>query len=123
MAMEKDQSGWLPEPPPPRPARREAAIEAALRKFDGAEDAAPSASDGPHRSWASTHRPQTAMLLSAMLLVVVGIPAALIGLRNAPAPHALQPRPPVVVVHGTAAFRAFATCASSEGTDRAIAAL
>lgn len=99
MAMEKDQSAWLPEPPPPRPARREAAIEAALRKFDGAEETAPSSRKGPLRAWTSTHRPQVAVLASAMLLVMVGIPAALIGLRNAPAPHASQSRPPVVVVH------------------------
>jgi hypothetical protein len=82
MAVEKDQRGWLPDPPPPRPARRDAAIEAALRKFDGVEDAAPSAREGPRRSWASTHRPQLALAVSAMLLVVIGVPAALIGIRN-----------------------------------------
>ena len=38
MAVEQDQSSWLPGPPPPRPLAREAAIEAALRKFDGAEE-------------------------------------------------------------------------------------
>jgi len=85
MAVEKDQSAWLPQPPPPRPARRDAAIETALRKFDGVEDAAaPEARREPRRSWASTHRPQFAMLVSVMLLVVVGIPAALIGIRNQP---------------------------------------
>jgi hypothetical protein len=84
--MEKDQSAWLPEPPPPRPARRDAAIEAALRKFDGGEDAAPSVREAPRRSWASAHRPQLALALSAMLLVVIGVPAALIGIRNESAP-------------------------------------
>lgn len=92
MAVEKDQSEWLPEPPPPRPARRDAAIETALRRFDGVEDAAPAARQEPRRSWASTHRPQVAVLVSAMLLVVVGIPAALIGIRNAPQPTANAPR-------------------------------
>ena len=92
MAVEKDQSAWLPEPPPPRPARRGAAIEAALRKFDGVEDAAPVAGREPRRSWASTHRPQVAVLVSAMLLIVVGIPAALIGIRNeAPKPETASP--------------------------------
>jgi hypothetical protein len=86
MTAEKDQSAWLPEPPPPRPARRDAAIETALRKFDGVEEAALPVREGPRRSWASTHRPQFAVLVSAMLLVIVGVPAALIGLRNAPAP-------------------------------------
>ena len=40
MAVEQDPSGWLPEPPPPRPAQRDAAIDAALRRFDGLPDAA-----------------------------------------------------------------------------------
>jgi hypothetical protein len=94
--MEKDQSAWLPEPPPPRPARRDAAIEAALRKFDGGEDAAPSVREAPRRSWASTHRPQLALALSAMLLVVIGVPAALIGIRNESAPPVTPERAVVV---------------------------
>ncbi|HET8750795.1 MAG TPA: hypothetical protein VFM42_08650, partial [Sphingomicrobium sp.] len=92
MAVEKDD--WLPEPPPPRPARRDAAIEAALRKFDGVEDAAPAARERPRRSWASTHRPQLAVLVSAMLVVVVGIPAALIGISNQQS-TSVQAPPPV----------------------------
>ncbi len=91
MAVEKDD--WLPEPPPPRPARRDAAIEVALRKFEGAEDSAPAARERPRRSWASTHRPQLAVLVSAMLVVVVGIPAALIGISNQPS-TSVQPPPP-----------------------------
>jgi hypothetical protein len=90
MAVEKDN--WLPEPPPPRPARRDAAIEAALRKFDGAEDAALPARDGPRRSWASAHRPQLALALSAMVLVVIGVPAALIGIRNESSPPVMPER-------------------------------
>ena len=88
--MEKDQSAWLPQPPPPRPARRDAAIDAALRRFDGLEEAAPD-SGRPRRSWASSHRPQLAIAFSAMLLVVIGIPAALIGIRNQPAPPEKAP--------------------------------
>jgi hypothetical protein len=80
--MDKDQPAWLPEPPPPRPARRDAAIEAALRRFDGEDSATADPERGP--SWASTHRPQLAMLVSAMLLVVIGVPAVLIGLRGPP---------------------------------------
>ena len=92
MAVEKDQSAWLPEPPPPRPARRDAAIAAALRKFDGSEHSAPAAWPEPRRSWASTHRPQVAVMVSAALLVVVGVPAALIGIRNeAPKPESAAP--------------------------------
>jgi len=96
MTAEKDQSAWLPEPPPPRPARRDAAIETALCRFDGVEDAALPVREEPRRSWASTHRPKFAVLVSAMLLVILGIPAALIGLRNAPAPRTSQMSVPKV---------------------------
>ena len=92
MAVEKDQSAWLPEPPPPRPARRDAAISAALRKFDGLDEPTGSSPQKARISWVSTHRPQAAMLVSAMLLVVIGIPAALVSLRNPPATHESEPR-------------------------------
>lgn len=78
--MAVEEQDWLPKPPPPRPARRDAAIEAAVRKFDGVEELAPV--DRPRRGWVSTHRPQFAAMVTAMLLVVVGIPAALVGLRD-----------------------------------------
>jgi hypothetical protein len=87
MPVEQDQSTWLPEPPPPHPARRAAAIAAALRKFDGVEEADSTAREQRKTSWASRHRPQMAVLVSAMLLVVIGIPVALIGLRTWPSTH------------------------------------
>src|SRR4051794_34976082 len=90
MAGEEDQSSWLPKPPPPRPARRDAAIEAALRKYDGDEEAPASVPQrAPSRGW--MHRPQAAMMVTATLLVVVGIPAALIGIRDAPQTSERQP--------------------------------
>src|SRR4051794_4989180 len=101
MAVEKDQSAWLPEPPAPRPARRESAIEAALLKFDGAD--AP-ALEVPRRSWVSTHRSQLAVVASALLLVVVGIPAALIGLRNTPARDSSRSPTSHLVVHESQRF-------------------
>ena len=83
MAVDQDDFG-LPSPPPPRPARRDAAIEAALRQFDGVEEAA---AEQPRRTWARAHRTQLSVAFSALLLVVIGIPAALIGIRQpAPAP-------------------------------------
>src|SRR5258708_30919771 len=91
MAVEKDQSAWLPEPPPPRPARRDAAMDAALRRFDGIDEPAPATRE--RRSWTRTHRPQMAVMISALLLMIVGIPAALIGLRNAPSPPERNPAP------------------------------
>src|SRR3982751_1610552 len=88
MAVEDDQSTWLPKPPPPRGVRRDAAIDAALRKFDGVEEAAsrPAAQQRPG-SW--MRRPQLAVAMSAAFLLIVGVPAALIGLRDDP--HGSQP--------------------------------
>ncbi len=80
MAVEKDQSDWLPEPPPPRPNRRDSAIELALLKFDGVEGSSRAEKRAQRRSWVASHRPAVAVLVSAMLLVVIGIPAALIGI-------------------------------------------
>jgi hypothetical protein len=93
MVVEKDQSAWLPEPPIPHPARRDAAIAAALHKFDGTDESAAPSPKRAKMSWASTHRPQMAMLVSVMLLVAIGIPAALISLRNPPAtPESTPPQ-------------------------------
>jgi len=103
MAAEQDQSSWLPEPPPPRPARRDAAIHAALRKFDGLEVPAPAVDQAPRRSWASAHRPQLAALVSVMLIVVVGIPVALIGLRNNQPPTPESAPPPLARYEAPAA--------------------
>jgi hypothetical protein len=41
MAIDSEDSVSLPVPPLPRPAARRAAIDMALRKFDGIEDAPP----------------------------------------------------------------------------------
>src|SRR5207342_2797230 len=98
MAVETDETAWLPEAPPPRPARREVAIDTALRKFEGIEDAAPATPQEP--SWARTHRTQLSVFASAFLLVVIGIPAALIGLRNQPTPP--QGPSSALIVHDSA---------------------
>lgn len=81
MSVEDDEFG-LPRPPLPRPVRREVAIEAALRRFDGADSRGSPVGERPRQSWGSAHRPQLAIAVSAALLLVVGIPAALIGLRD-----------------------------------------
>src|SRR6476619_1401009 len=91
MAVDKDQTAWLPEPPPPRPARRDAAIDAALRKFEGVDEGALPAGQRPRPSWTRAHRTQLSMALSAFLLVLIGIPAAWIGVGQ----------PPVLVAHET----------------------
>ena len=62
----------LPPQPPPAPAKREAAIGAAMRRFDGG---GVEASAVPPRRPLRT-RPQLAGLVAASLVVVVALPAA-----------------------------------------------
>src|SRR6185295_4493556 len=98
----EDNSALLPSPPPPRPAARDAAIAAAMRSFDGVEDE-PVARRAPARSpW--TRKPQFGLLVTASLVAVIGLPAALIALRNsdlnpprevaAPSPRTVPVREP-----------------------------
>ena len=77
-----DTSSILPEAPPPKPARRDAAIEAALRRFDGAEDAATAVSrpEAKRRAWARS--PQFGLLVTASLIAAIGLPAAYISIRD-----------------------------------------
>jgi len=98
----------VPSPPPPRPARRDAAIDAAMRRFDGVEEPPSPAPDRPRPPW--FRRPQYALAMTACLVAVIGLPAALIGLREqgspptsvstAPSasPRSAQPGAPAAVV-------------------------
>ena len=89
MAVEQDQSSWVPGPPPPRPPARDAAIEAALRKFDGVEEHE-TVRSGPSR--AIRQRPKLAFAISALLLLLVFVPATMIGLRHeVSAPESARP--------------------------------
>jgi hypothetical protein len=84
----------LPKAPPPRPAARQAAIDAALRKFDGIEEATPVRSGRERRGlfgWASTHRGPASVLATAAIVAVVGLPIALATLRDSPRPTPQQP--------------------------------
>lgn len=82
--MPIDDPSLLPEPPPPRPARRDAAIEAALRRFDGVEgsSARPVLPARQRSRVAFGNRPQYGALVTASLIVAIGLPAALIAIRN-----------------------------------------
>ena len=81
----------VPDPPPPRPARRDAAIDAAMRRFDGAEDPPRTASDKPRRSWAG--RPQLAWAMTAGLVAIIGLPTAFLVMRDGNSPI-FQASPP-----------------------------
>ena len=81
MAFDNDKTSLVPEPPPPRPARRDAAIETALRRFDGVEERQPAP---PSTSWASKHRAQFGVLVTASLIAAIGLPLALMTIRDRP---------------------------------------
>jgi tetratricopeptide (TPR) repeat protein len=81
MASDDDIARLLPEPPPPRPARREASIAEALRRFDGVEEPPPIAAPRPSR-WRGLGRPQIGVLVSAALIALIGAPAAWISLHD-----------------------------------------
>ena len=74
MTGDEDIAGSLPAPPPPAPARREAAIEAALRRFDRIEGF-PATSDRPRRGWHAS-RPQLGALAGLALALLAGAPLA-----------------------------------------------
>ncbi|HEU0100452.1 MAG TPA: tetratricopeptide repeat protein [Allosphingosinicella sp.] len=65
-----DIAAALPGPPFPAPARRRAAIEEALRRFDGGA-AAPAAAPRRPAPWA---RPYAGALAGAFLVAVIGLP-------------------------------------------------
>jgi tetratricopeptide (TPR) repeat protein len=94
MAIHDDIAASLPDPPPPAPARRAAAIEQALRRFDGAaQHAAPAPSDRPQsKPWLSpSGRRYAGALASIALVALIGAPLAWQTLRESPAPERDEP--------------------------------
>ncbi len=80
---EDDLARLLPDPPPPRPGRRDAAIAAAMRRFDGEADPVapvvpPRPAPPPARSW---WRPSTQVGALATV-VLVGLISLSVALRN-----------------------------------------
>jgi hypothetical protein len=83
MAVDGNET-LLPTPPPPRPAARQAAVEAALRKFDGSEEVSESkVRKRPSPGWWSgMNRRPAGALVTAALIAMIGIPTAMIALRD-----------------------------------------
>lgn len=77
MAGDRDLSSLLPDAPPPRPARRAAAIETALRRFDGIPDP-PAAAAVPTLArpgwWQRFGGPQTGAVVAILLAAIVALP-------------------------------------------------
>jgi hypothetical protein len=91
--MPPGDSPLVPAPPPPRPARRNAAIDAALRRFDGVDEAPASTPAKVRPSWIG--RPQLAWAMTACLVAVVGLPTAFIVMRDGNSPmFQASPAPP-----------------------------
>jgi tetratricopeptide (TPR) repeat protein len=96
MDGDDDIAASLPRPPLPAPARREAAIEEALRRFDGGGErprgpaaARRAARPAPWR--AVLDRPWAGALAAACLVALIGLPMAWISLGDRLTPHARAP--------------------------------
>ena len=89
MGQEGDDIFSLPAPPPPRPAARREAIQTALRKFDGIEDApAERAARERPISWSTVYRRPAGAFATVALIAIISIPAIQIALRDRPAAEA-----------------------------------
>jgi hypothetical protein len=97
MAIDGDDLISLPTPPPPRPTARREAIDSALRKFDGNDDASAPRRRPSLAGWASAHRGLAGGLVTAALVAVISIPAIQVVIRE---------HPPEVVSEGGLSERA-----------------
>src|SRR5690349_7198975 len=78
MAEHDDIAASLPRPPPPSPARRDRAIEMAMRRFDGEEPAgsAPAGKRAASGWWPRLTRPQVGAFITLVIVAAVGLPLA-----------------------------------------------
>jgi hypothetical protein len=85
-----DIAAALPRPPLPAPARREAAIAAALRRFDGDEAPIRERRPAPALSW---RRPYVGALAGAALVALIALPLAWTSLDEQPYRDLRKPSP------------------------------
>jgi hypothetical protein len=73
-----DLRATLPDPPPPAPKPRDAAIAAALARFDGAPALGPVPARAPRPAsapwWQKLHRPQAGLIAATALVVAISLP-------------------------------------------------
>ncbi|MEP7005493.1 MAG: tetratricopeptide repeat protein [Sphingomonas bacterium] len=79
MTIDSDISAALPEPPPPRPARRDAAIAEALRRFDGGEAGNRPRAATPVSWRRRIVRPQFAAFATVALVALISLPVWMSG--------------------------------------------
>jgi hypothetical protein len=95
MGADDDIAASLPRPPRPAPARRETAIAAALRRFDGVGEASPAPAPrgpaAPAQSWFG--RPHFGALAGAALVALIALPLAWTSLDEQPYREAREPAP------------------------------
>jgi len=80
--MPPGDSQLVPDPPPPRPAARDEAIAAAMRRFDGVEEPAPARSERPRPTGGWLRKPQFATAMSLGLIAIIGGPLTWMAVRN-----------------------------------------
>lgn len=102
MGDEDDIAAALPRPPLPAPARREAAIEQAMRRFDGAAEG-PARAGGEARGtrppiWSAPRRSYAGALAGALLVALIGLPW--VWTLERPVPDGGRAPPPVVEATG-----------------------
>lgn len=75
MTGDNDLKALLPDPPPPAPKRRDAAIDVALARFDGVSPPADRDGKPVHPSrWVLLRRPQAGLLATAALVAAISLP-------------------------------------------------
>ncbi|WP_294328178.1 hypothetical protein [uncultured Sphingomonas sp.] len=88
MSDDRDLGRQLPQSPPPRPDRREAAIDTAVARFKGEAKPAPPI---PPRRRPARYRPQVAAIAATALVVVIGLPVWQSGKVETPPPRQSAP--------------------------------
>ncbi len=77
MTGDDDIRAILPNSPPPAPKQREAAIAAALARFDGNDAPSLQPRTKPAGWWRNLRRPQAALIAATLLAVTISVPFAL----------------------------------------------